>query len=93
MTARRQSPEHRLRRLLASQCPVHGAPMGQTGLLPGRVTFIAGCTRKDCNIEGVTDEPGGAVELLPQWRYLIDDPDRAVDCKAPRDASLRVVSP
>jgi hypothetical protein len=57
--------------------------MSQVGLTDGRKEFIAGCPRRDCNIEGITSVPYGAVRLLPQWQYLIDDPEAPANTSAP----------
>jgi hypothetical protein len=67
----KQSAEDRARRLENGCCPVHGITMLQVGLTEDGLRYIAGCTRKDCDIRGITDEPFGPLTLLPKFEYLL----------------------
>lgn len=40
----------------------------------GKHRFVAGCTRKDCNVRAFTHEPFGPCVLLPEFDHLLSQP-------------------
>lgn len=69
----RQSVKDRADRLKSGCCPIHGIDMPQIGIWGDdeRRGALVGCPRRDCNVMGVAEAPGGPVELLPEFRGLL----------------------
>ena len=70
----KQGREDRLKRLAKSQCPIHGACMPQDNhmIRDGVPVYVVECSRRACGIRGTQALPRGPVELLPQFKHLID---------------------
>ena len=75
----KQSPQDRLRRLADGCCPIHGIPMSQVGNteVNGKHVFVAGCPRKDCDIEATAKDGDGPCVLLPAFEHLIGVSNRS----------------
>lgn len=70
----RQSAQDRAERLAEGRCPIHGIDMPQIDIL-GEGTmrrWLVECPRGDCEIKGTSHKPSGPVDLLPEFRNLIE---------------------
>lgn len=78
---KKQSIQDRVKRINEGRCPIHGLYMPQVGYweeqkggaLDGAVVTEVECPRKDCNIRAKAAGPDGPWELLPEWKYLLQD--------------------
>lgn len=69
----RQSVNDRLERLNKGCCPIHGIDMPQVGQLGegSAKRWLVACPRRDCEIQGTSQQHDGPVELLPEFLVLI----------------------
>lgn len=69
----KQTAKDRMVRLANGCCPIHGFSMTQVDntKLSGEHFFVTECPRRDCVIQGVAREPGGATKLLPAFQRIL----------------------
>lgn len=69
----RQSIDDRVERLNKGCCPIHGIDMPQVDQVGegGVRRWLVECPRLDCEVQGLSQQPDGPVELLPAFQVLI----------------------